>query len=182
MGRARIRYIVPRIVSLRVVAALPRAQRTPVVPEPGPGAPLSRFPTVEGHQVEQDLVDQANDLYWGSDASVNRLAEELDLSKGALYDIIRPFPAGIPCPNGDGEMGYPNRTARDRGFVTCGVCGFEDEEVHVADGMERVGMPPETSPPRTLTPPRVGSGGRMLGSALVGVALGVLITGLVRRR
>ena len=131
--------------------------------------------------MEQDLVDRANDLYWGSDASVNRLAEELDLSKGALYDVIRPFPAGIPCPKGDGEMGYANRTARDRGFVTCGVCGYEDEEGHLADGMERVGLPPETSPPRVRTVTD-GSGGRMLGSALVGVALGVLITGLVRRR
>lgn len=132
--------------------------------------------------MEQDLVDRANDLYWGSDASVNRLADELDLSKGALYDVIRPYPAGMPCPNGDGEMGYPNRTARDRGFVTCGTCGLEDEEAHVAEGLERAGFPPETDLPRGMASGRPWTGGRMLGSALVGVALGVVIAGLVRRR
>lgn len=132
--------------------------------------------------MEQDLVDRANDLYWGSDASVNRLADELDLSKGALYDIIRPFPAGIPCPNGDGEMGYANRTARDRGFVTCGTCGLEDEEAHVAEELEEAGFSPRTDLSTSTGSAVAWPDGRMLGSALVGVALGVVIAGLVRRR
>ena len=132
--------------------------------------------------MEQDLVDQANDLYWGSDASVNRLADELDLSKGALYDIVRPLPAGIPCPKCDGEMGYPNRTARDRGFVTCGTCGFEDEEARVSEDLERDGFSPGLGLSRKVGPVRPWTGGRMLGSALVGVAVGVVIAGIVRRR
>jgi len=36
--------------------------------------------------------DRANELYWGSDRSVNQIADDLDLSKGALYEMIRPSP------------------------------------------------------------------------------------------
>jgi predicted DNA-binding protein YlxM (UPF0122 family) len=42
--------------------------------------------------------DRANELYWGSDRSVNQIADELDLSKGALYGMIRPLPAALACP------------------------------------------------------------------------------------
>ncbi len=130
--------------------------------------------------MEEDLVSRANALYWGSEASVNRLAEELDLSKGALYDMIEPYPAGIPCPHGDGEMRYANRTARDRGFVACDQCGFEDEEIHLVGDQD--GFPAETDQPRGQTTANGTSTGRLVGSALVGVAVGVLIAGLVRRR
>lgn len=71
---------------------------------------------------------RANVLYWDSDASVNDIAEELDLSKGTLYGMIRPRPAGLACPECGGDMEYPNRTARDKGFVTCAACGYEEEE------------------------------------------------------
>lgn len=78
-----------------------------------------------------EVVAKANELYWHSEESVNRLARELDLSKGTLYEILAPLPAELPCPRYDGELSYPNRTARDRGFVSCGTCGFEDEEDQV---------------------------------------------------
>ncbi len=71
---------------------------------------------------------RANALYWDSDASVNDIAEELDLSKGTLYGMIRPRTAGLDCPECGGEMEYPNRTAREKGFVTCAACGYEEEE------------------------------------------------------
>jgi predicted RNA-binding Zn-ribbon protein involved in translation (DUF1610 family) len=72
-----------------------------------------------------DVDDRANDLYWGSDRSVNQIAEDLDLSKGALYEIIRPLPAGFYCPACDAELVHSNRTARDRGRVDCPVCGWD---------------------------------------------------------
>ena len=131
-----------------------------------------------------DLVKRANTLYWGSDASVNRLAQELDLSKGALYDLIEPFPAGVPCPAGDGEMGYANRTARDRGFVTCSTCGLEEEEGHLLDRLARTGRAPETELP-TSAAVSTGGGfpqGPLVGSALIGVAVGFVLASLVRRR
>ena len=142
-------------------------------------------------------IARANDLYWRSGASVNQLARDLDLSKGALYEIIAPLPAGVPCPQGDGEMCYPNRTARDRGFVSCTSCGFEDEEGRVRGYLEEQehtsalelaaadpGLPPvrtaagpgfRTSPPRTLEK-------LMVLSALGGVAAGLLLGILLRRR
>ena len=40
------------------------------------------------------------------------------------------------CPRHDGELSYPNRTARDRGFVSCATCGFEDEEDQVRTLLE----------------------------------------------
>ena len=132
--------------------------------------------------MEEDLVSRANDLYWGSETSVNSLAEELDLSKGALYDMIEPYPAGIPCPNGDGEMGYANRTARDRGFVVCDHCGFEDEEIRLVGEPDQGGFPHGADTTRSRASAYGTSTGRLVGSALVGVALGVVIAGLVRRR
>ena len=74
-----------------------------------------------------DLAARAHELYWSSDAGVNRLARELGLSKGALYQLVAPLPAGLPCPRCGAAMGYTNRTARDRGLVSCAECGLEDE-------------------------------------------------------
>ena len=142
-----------------------------------------------------DAIARTNDLYWRSGASVNQLARELNLSKGALYEIIAPLPAGLPCPRGDGEMAYPNRTARERGFVSCAACGLEDEEEHVRDYLDEEeystalesaatdpGLPPVPTktdfgppPPRTLEK-------LLVASALAGVAVGFLLGCLLRRR
>jgi predicted RNA-binding Zn-ribbon protein involved in translation (DUF1610 family) len=72
--------------------------------------------------------DRANELYWGSDHSVNQIAEELDLSKGALYEMIRPLAAGFGCPLCGAEVVHPNRTAKDRGRVDCSACGWDGTE------------------------------------------------------
>lgn len=82
----------------------------------------------DGIEPTDEVVAKANELYWHSEESVNQVARELDLSKGTLYEILAPLPAGLPCPRDDCELSYPNRTARDRGFVSCATCGFEDEE------------------------------------------------------
>lgn len=136
-------------------------------------------------QIPSDVATRANELYWNSTASVNRLAEELDLSKGALYELIEPLPVGFPCPEGDGELVYANRTARDRAFVTCPTCGFEEEEAHVVAHMEREGRNPilelplremrASGPDKTLEK-------LLLGSALVGFAVGLGLSSLFRRR
>ena len=136
-------------------------------------------------EVSDEVVETANELYWGSDASVNRLAQELDLSKGALYDLISPYPAGFPCPRGDGEMVYANRTARARGFVSCPTCGLEDEEAVVRERLETMGHIPEIELPDPYPPPsrqdrtleRL-----MVGSALTGAAVGFALARLLRRR
>jgi hypothetical protein len=75
-----------------------------------------------------DLFDEANRLYWESEESVNQIGEALGLSKGVLYGLIAPLPAGLPCPKCGEEMVFPNRTARDKGFLACPECGMEEEE------------------------------------------------------
>jgi predicted RNA-binding Zn-ribbon protein involved in translation (DUF1610 family) len=71
--------------------------------------------------------DRANELYWGSDRSVNQIAEELDLSKGALYGMIRPLAAAMGCPACGSEVVHPNRTAKERGVVDCPACGWDGD-------------------------------------------------------
>ena len=77
------------------------------------------------------LYEKANHLYWDSDQSVNQIGEMLDLSKGVLYSLIAALPAGLPCPECGEEMVFPNRTAREKGFLACPECGMEEEEAVV---------------------------------------------------
>lgn len=144
-----------------------------------------------------EVVERANNLYWRSGASVNQLTRELDLSKGALYEIITPMAADLPCPCGGGEMAYTNRTARDRGFVSCTTCGLEDEEVHVRDYLEEqdyasaleltaadAGLPqirdPQTEELSAPSPRNLEK--LLVASALAGLTVGLVLGGLLRRR
>ncbi len=134
------------------------------------------------NQRPHEIVAQANDAYWNSGASVNRLAKDFDLSKGTLYDIIAALPAGLPCPHGDGELVYTNRTARERGFVSCATCGFADEEALVRARLTEAGAAPAPTPPAPTTP----GAGRSLETllvvtALAGLAAGLFISGVLRR-
>ncbi|HKJ02768.1 MAG TPA: hypothetical protein VJ997_09945, partial [Longimicrobiales bacterium] len=88
---------------------------------------------MSGAAVDRETERKANDLYWGSQSSVNQIAEELDLSKGTLYGLIRPLPSGLSCPDCSEEAVYPNRTARERSLVACPSCGWEGDE-READG------------------------------------------------
>ncbi len=152
----------------------------------------------ESGPLSAEAIARANDLYWRSGAGVNQLARELDLSKGALYEIIAPLQAGLACPHGDGEMSYPNRTARERGFVSCAACGFEDEEERVRAYLEErehapalesatadPGLPPARmrteSDSRAFLPTRTLEA-LMVVSALAGVAVGLLLGSFLKRR
>ena len=145
----------------------------------------SRLSTGAMNQRPDEIVAQANDAYWNSGASVNRLAKDFDLSKGALYDIIAALPAGLPCPHGDGELVYTNRTARERGFVSCATCGFADEEALVRARLAETGSAPAPTTPAAPAPttPRAGRSLETLlvVTALAGLAAGLFISGVLRR-
>ena len=81
-------------------------------------------------------VQRANALYWESRLSVNQIADEMDLSKGMLYGLIQPIGAGLPCPRCSSEMEYANRTARERGFLKCPSCDFEQDEDQVRSELQ----------------------------------------------
>jgi len=121
--------------------------------------------------IPDEIVRRANDQYWNSDAGVNQLARDLDLSKGTLYEILAPLPAGIPCPHGDGELGFANRTARERGFLSCAACGLEDKKERVLARLDEV----------TPAPSR-GLGALLAVTALAWVGAGLILGGILRRR
>ena len=121
---------------------------------------------------------KANKLYWGSDISVNQIAEKLDLSKGRLYGLLVPLPTGDQCPDCGEETGYANRTARDRHQATCSHC---------ADGVQGRGAKVMTKPAVTSSkaPARWGVPGNkskaLLGAAMLGVAAGLFLAAQRRR-
>ena len=131
-------------------------------------------------ETTQATIDRANELYWGTDRSVNQIADELDLSKGALYGMIRPLPAGLGCPDCGGEIVSPNRTARERGMFACAVCGWEGDDGDaisyggegavtlpaMAGGQDVVAEAPTVDSHRN----RILAGGALLGAA-AGLAL-----------
>lgn len=138
-----------------------------------------------------DVVRQANERYWNSDAGVNQLARELDLSKGTLYEIIAPLPAGVPCPRGDGELAFTNRTARERGFVSCPACGLEDDRERVLARLEEaahdpaIAGPPAAHDPPIADPPAAPTRSLetlLAVTALAGLAAGLILGAVLRRR
>lgn len=76
-------------------------------------------------QRDHALEDRANELYWTSDLGVNQIAEELDLSKGALYEVIHPLTGAYACPVCGERTVFANRTARDRSMLSCPNCDWE---------------------------------------------------------
>jgi predicted RNA-binding Zn-ribbon protein involved in translation (DUF1610 family) len=88
--------------------------------------------------------DRANELYWRSDRSVNQIAEELDLSKGALYELIQPLQTDLGCPLCGVGVVHSNRTAKERGRVDCPACGWDGTEAEAVHGVESgTGRPSE---------------------------------------
>ena len=149
------------------------------------------------------LHEEANRLYWESDQSVNQIGEALDLSKGVLYGLITALPAGLPCPKCGEEMVFPNRTAREKGFLACEECGMEEEENAVRSYWEGEGEIPaveSTEDTRALArkagdavknavntgKDRVSSlspRNRVIaGTALLGVAAGIVLGAHLRKR
>jgi hypothetical protein len=150
------------------------------------------------------LQEEANRLYWESNESVNQISDELGLSKGGFYNLISPLPAGLPCPDCGGEMVYPNRTAREKGFLACPQCGMEEEEDAVQafweEKAEALGDDVPLPAPRDLAR-RAGDAAEeavatarehvsgmssrtriLTGTALLGMAAGLLLVGYFRRR
>ena len=76
---------------------------------------------------DQKLADRANELYWRSGQSVNRIAEEMDLSKSGLYALIRPLPAGRTCPECGEGLVFPNRTTEQKAVASCPECEYVGE-------------------------------------------------------
>lgn len=140
---------------------------------------------------ESPLAPEANRLYWESDVSVNQIAERLEISKGRLYEVVRPLPAGLPCPRCGEQMVFPNRTAREKGFLTCRACGLEEEEGEVQDAWSdttgHAGGGAVVVPPEALTRARENPDADrrtriVAGTALLGIAAGIAIATWLGRK
>ena len=138
---------------------------------------------------ERDRDDErrANELYWNSDTSVNQIAEDLDLSKGTLYGMIRPMPTGLACPDCGEELLFANRTARERSMVSCANCGWEgeDDEAVPFGGDGGVTLPRYADEADRADPPLALERVRnrtVLGGALLGAAAGLALVFWARRR
>jgi hypothetical protein len=149
-------------------------------------------------EVTPEAVERANDLYWHSDRSVNQIADELDLSKGALYGILEPEPSGLGCPLCGDEVGYPNRTAKERATLECPTCtweGSDDQTISYAEGGGVGDMREEGSPEVSDADGDVPAAGAtrlpqsaptplstVVGGALLGGAVGLALVMWARRR
>lgn len=149
---------------------------------------------------DADPTRQANRLYWETDAPVADIAEELDVSRRMLYDLIAPRPAHSPCPECGAPLVYRNRTALDRRHAECPECetevalepgqGSPPGQAGDSAGAER-GMEPQIeqeraagplSPVAPRTVPSSASGPLLSGALLLGLAAGAAAAFLVRRR
>ncbi len=144
---------------------------------------------MSGAAADQEIERKANELYWGSEWSVNQIADELDLSKGVLYGIIRPRPSGLACPTCGEEVGYPNRTAKERRLVACGSCGWGGDEMDAdsAGGEAGVVLPfgSGLDEDEIVMPPIRLSSSRqrvLLGGILLGAAAGLALVIWAQRR
>lgn len=126
-----------------------------------------------------ELAKVVNRMYWDSDDSVNRIAERLDLSKGALYGLIEPAPTDGTCPDCGSSLSFGNRTARDRGLAECIACALVRKRANRVPSTTLAAHSPE---PARIREPRVWSGRALAGSLLVGVVTGVLIARMLRHR
>ncbi len=140
--------------------------------------------------VSSETIERANELYWGSDRSVNQIADELDLSKGALYALVRPLSADRGCPLCGAQTAYPNRTARERGRIDCPAgdwSGSLDEAVAArraasSEAEEREEASYDVRVPAPPAPLASARWRTVAGGALLGAAVGLALVIWARRR
>ncbi len=129
------------------------------------------------------LVEQANSLYWESDASVNEIAEKMDLSKGALYGLIEPLDADTPCPECGDRLEFSNRTAKEKDLVSCPSCGME-EALELVEAAELDSVDPVPPPPASAMEgpvPGTVSMRTLVASTLLGLAAGLALGQMGRK-
>jgi len=64
-------------------------------------------------------------MYWNTDVPVRTIAEEVGMSRSAVYGAIEPLGTGVRSPEGDADLVFTNRTNRDQGLGTCPITGAE---------------------------------------------------------
>jgi hypothetical protein len=137
-------------------------------------------------------ADAANRMYWEGDESVADIAARFDFSRRALYDVVRPLPAGVPCDACGGDLSFENRLARKSGAATCAACGavFNGIQSLVRAGTQQRNVPDGMARDRTMPSARDDMRGGAIrqravllsGAAIAGIAIGGVAAWLARRR
>ena len=136
------------------------------------------------------VITEANRLYWQTEMSVADIAEQLSVSRRALYELVQPEPAGTTCSACGGDVVFVNRSARTSGTGRCVACGAECMLTDTAEpAVEEETVPPYASGwPRAELP----VGGepddlrtralKIGGIAIAGAALGAVTALMLARR
>jgi len=143
----------------------------------------------QGH-LEQNasVIAEANRLYWQTDKSVAEIAEKLNVSRRALYELVKPEAAGISCSACGGVVEYANRSAKQSGTGRCKNCGAECSAGQDLEDVQEVVPPYAAGWPRAVarraeTDDDLRTRALKIGGiALAGAALGAAVALLVARR
>ena len=128
---------------------------------------------------------EANRLYWQTDQSVAQIADQLAVSRRALYELITPQGAGAACAQCGAVVVFVNRSAKSANLARCPDCGTECEITADANDMQEhvppyvAGWPPAAAIDPGLRARAVKMGSVAVAGAAVGAIAGLLI---VRRR
>lgn len=68
--------------------------------------------------------DRLNELYWGSDKTVDEIVSESGIGRNSLYLSVLPAEAGADCAQCGKPLYFSNRTQRAAGAAACLACGF----------------------------------------------------------
>jgi hypothetical protein len=137
-------------------------------------------------------VAEANRLYWETEASVASIADQLDVSRRALYDAVQPLSAGEVCTSCGAQLTFENRSARKLGVAVCPACGAEQQLAALesapegaADSPALAVVRPDSRADRVVDfrDPALRHRAVVLGgAAIAGVALGTVAAMLALRR
>jgi hypothetical protein len=114
------------------------------------------------------IAAEANRLYWETETSVAEIAQQLELSRRALYDSVDPLPTSSSCPTCGSPLVFENRSARNAGAETCPVC--DSDEVYETPPVRTEAPAPAIPDEDTERAVRVGS------AAIAGAAIGAIAT------
>lgn len=81
------------------------------------------------------IAAEANRLYWETETSVAEIAQQLELSRRALYDSVDPLPTHASCEVCGTPLVFENRSARNAGVETCPACTADEEEADTPSAM-----------------------------------------------
>ncbi|MEE9133420.1 MAG: hypothetical protein V3U13_07655 [Gemmatimonadota bacterium] len=133
------------------------------------------------------LAAKANQLYWQTSRPAGHLADELGISRSKFYALIEPLRVKVKCPACGAALAFSSRSDREAGRGRCPECGATAD----IPAAEMPAVPALTAEPPSVKPASdtgIGAWMELPGSrklwltAITGVAVGILMTGLFRRR